>query len=155
LCWTSRNARVRPLWGALEEPGVPALFHTGQNRIGAGLPGGRGIKLRYSNPLLLDDVAADFPGLTVILAHPSVPWQAAALSMAVHKSNVYIDLSGWSPKYFLAELVKAAAGLLRSKVLFGKLVPVFVRGDLLVFQVAGQPDAQPQPAQSAPIQHMV
>ena len=37
-------------------------------------PGGRGIKLRLSNPMLLDDVAADFPGMPVILAHPSVPW---------------------------------------------------------------------------------
>jgi uncharacterized protein len=74
--------------------------------------------------LLIDDVAADFPGLTVILAHPSVPWQAEAISMAVHKSNVYIDLSGWSPKYFPAELVKAAGGMLRSKVLFGSDYPL-------------------------------
>ena len=111
---TTRHSR--PLWGALEELGVPALFHTGQNGIGAGLPGGRGIKLRYSNPLLLDDVAADFPGLTVILAHPSVPWQAEAISMATHKANVYIDLSGWRPKYFPPELVRAAGGQLRHKV---------------------------------------
>ena len=109
------DPQFRPLWGAVEELGVPALFHTGQNGIGAGLPGGRGIKLRYSNPMLLDDVAADFPGLTVILAHPSVPWQAEAISMAVHKANVYIDLSGWSPKYFPAELVKAADGMLRAR----------------------------------------
>lgn len=114
----------RPLWAALEELGVPALFHTGQNGIGAGLPGGRGLKLRYSNPLLLDDVAADFPGLTVILAHPSVPWQAEAISMAVHKANVFIDLSGWSPKYFPEELVKAAGGMLRAKVLFGSDYPL-------------------------------
>lgn len=113
-----------PLWAALEELGVPALFHTGQNGIGAGLPGGRGIKLRYSNPLLLDDIAADFPGLTVILAHPSVPWQAEAISMAVHKANVFIDLSGWSPRYFPAELVKAAGGMLRHKVLFGSDYPL-------------------------------
>ncbi|MGD0686622.1 MAG: amidohydrolase family protein [Streptosporangiaceae bacterium] len=118
------DERFRPLWGAIEELGVPALFHTGQNGIGAGLPGGRGIKLRYSNPLLLDDVAADFPGLTVILAHPSVPWQAEAISMAVHKSNVYIDLSGWSPKYFPAELTAAAGGMLRGKVLFGSDYPL-------------------------------
>ncbi len=116
--------QFRPLWAALEELGVPALFHTGQNGIGAGLPGGRGIKLRYSNPILLDDVAADFPGLTVILAHPSVPWQAEAISMAVHKANVFIDLSGWSPKYFPAELVKAAGGMLRRKVLFGSDYPL-------------------------------
>lgn len=113
-----------PLWGAIEALGVPALFHTGQNGIGAGLPGGRGIKLRYSNPLLLDDVAADFPALTVILAHPSVPWQAEAISMATHKSNVYIDLSGWRPKYFPAELVRAAGGQLREKVMFGSDYPL-------------------------------
>jgi predicted TIM-barrel fold metal-dependent hydrolase len=112
------------LWGTLEELGVPALFHTGQNGIGAGLPGGRGIKLRYSNPLLLDDVAADFPNLTVILAHPSVPWQAEAISMATHKANVFIDLSGWRPKYFPAELVRAAGGQLRHKVLFGSDYPL-------------------------------
>jgi predicted TIM-barrel fold metal-dependent hydrolase len=113
-----------PLWEALEELGVPALFHTGQNGIGAGLPGGRGIKLRYSNPLLLDDVAADFPGLTVILAHPSVPWQAEAISMATHKANIYLELSGWSPKYFPTELVRAASGMLRHKTLFGTDYPL-------------------------------
>jgi predicted TIM-barrel fold metal-dependent hydrolase len=113
-----------PLWAALEELGVPLLFHTGQNGIGAGLPGGGGLKLRYSQPLLLDDVAADFPGLTVILAHPSVPWQGEAISMATHKSNVHIDLSGWSPKYFPPELVKAAGGRLRHKVLFGSDYPL-------------------------------
>ena len=118
------DAEFFPLWAALEELGVPALFHTGQNGIGAGLPGGRGIKLRYSNPMLLDDVAADFPELTVILAHPSVPWQGEAISMATHKANVYIDLSGWRPKYFPPELVRAAGGLLRGKVLFGSDYPL-------------------------------
>jgi predicted TIM-barrel fold metal-dependent hydrolase len=113
-----------PLWARIEELGVPALFHTGQNGIGAGLPGGRGIKLSYSNPLLLDDVAADFPGLTVILAHPSVPWQAEAISMATHKANVFIDLSGWRPKYFPPELVRAAGRMLSGKVLFGTDYPL-------------------------------
>lgn len=118
------DERWFPLWAALEELGVPALFHTGQNGIGAGLPGGRGIRLRYSNPLLLDEVAAEFPGLTLILAHPSVPWQAEAISMATHKVNVYLELSGWSPKYFPAELVRAASGMLRRKTLFGTDYPL-------------------------------
>ena len=118
------DPEFQPLWAVLEELGVPALFHTGQNGIGAGLPGGRGIKLRYSNPLLLDDVAADFPGLTVILAHPSVPWQAEAISMATHKANVFIDLSGWRPKYFPPELVRAAGSMLSRKVLFGTDYPL-------------------------------
>ncbi|MCE0537985.1 amidohydrolase family protein [Kineosporia rhizophila] len=114
----------RPLWAALQELAVPVVFHTGQNGIGAGLPGGRGIKLKYSNPILLDEVAADFPGLEVILAHPSVPWQAEAIAMAVHKANVHIDLSGWAPRYFPAELVRAAGGMLRHKVLFGSDYPL-------------------------------
>ena len=113
-----------PLYEAFAELGVVALFHTGQTGIGAGLPGGRGIKLRYSAPMLLDDVAADFPGLTIIMAHPSVPWQDEAISIATHKANVYIDLSGWSPKYFPPQLVRAAGGLLRRKVLFGSDFPL-------------------------------
>jgi predicted TIM-barrel fold metal-dependent hydrolase len=113
-----------PLYELAAEAGVPTVFHTGQTGIGAGLPGGRGIKLRYSDPMLLDDVAADLPSLTVILAHPSVPWQDAAISMATHKANVYIDLSGWSPKYFPPQLVRAANGLLKRKVLFGSDFPV-------------------------------
>jgi predicted TIM-barrel fold metal-dependent hydrolase len=113
-----------PLYEAIEEMGVPAVFHTGQTGIGAGLPGGRGIRLRLSDPMLIDDVAADFPGLTVILAHPSVPWQDSAISIATHKANVYIDLSGWSPKYFPPQLVRAMNSLLQDKVLFGTDYPL-------------------------------
>jgi predicted TIM-barrel fold metal-dependent hydrolase len=118
------DQRFYPLYETIQELGVPALFHTGQTGIGAGLPGGRGIKLRYSNPMLLDDVAADFPGLTIVLAHPSVPWQDEAISIATHKANVYIDLSGWSPKYFPPQLVRAAGSFLKRKVLFGSDFPV-------------------------------
>jgi predicted TIM-barrel fold metal-dependent hydrolase len=113
-----------PLWETLQDLNVPTLFHTGQNGIGAGLPGGGGIKLRWSNPALLDDVAADFPDLQIIMAHPSVPWQEEAISIATHKSNVWIDLSGWSPKYFPAELVRAANSRLQDKVLFGTDYPL-------------------------------
>jgi predicted TIM-barrel fold metal-dependent hydrolase len=113
-----------PLWAELESLEVPVLFHTGQTGIGSGLPGGRGIKLRYSDPMLLDDVAADFPDLTIVMAHPSVPWQDAAIAVAQHKANVYIDLSGWSPKYFPPQLVRAANTLLKHKVLFGSDYPL-------------------------------
>jgi predicted TIM-barrel fold metal-dependent hydrolase len=113
-----------PLYEELQALGVPALFHTGQTGIGSGLPGARGIKLRYSDPMLLDDVAADFPDLTIIMAHPSVPWQDSAIAVAQHKANVYIDLSGWSPKYFPPQLVRAANTLLKTKVLFGSDYPL-------------------------------
>ena len=92
--------------------------------MGAGTRGGGAIRLKYSNPLYLDDVAADFPDMPIILAHPSFPWQEEALSVATHKPQVYIDLSGWSPKYFPPILVQYANTLLRNKVLFGSDYPV-------------------------------
>ena len=122
--FTPNDPSLYPLYAVIEEMGVPAVFHTGQTGIGAGLPGGRGIKLRLSDPMLIDDVAADFPGLTVILAHPSVPWQDSAISMATHKANVYIDLSGWSPRYFPPQLVRNLNSLLQDKVLFGTDYPL-------------------------------
>ena len=113
-----------PLYETLQEAGVVALFHTGQTGIGAGLPGGRGLLLGLSNPILLDPVAARFPDLQIIMAHPSVPWQDEALSVATHKHNTWIDLSGWSPKYFPESLVRAANSYLKKRVLFGSDFPL-------------------------------
>ena len=108
-----RSAYV--LYEAIAEAGVPALFHTGQTGVGAGMRGGNGILLKYSNPMYLDDVAADFPDMPIVLAHPSFPWQEEALAVATHKPNVYIDLSGWSPRYFPPILVQYANSLLKHK----------------------------------------
>ena len=113
-----------PLYEAIAEAKLPALFHTGQTGAGAGMRGGGGIRLKYSNPLHLDDVAVDFPDMPIILAHPSFPWQEEALSVATTKPQVYIDLSGWSPKYFPPILVQYANTLLKDKVLFGSDYPV-------------------------------
>jgi len=135
-----------PIYSAIADAGVPALFHTGQTGIGSGLPGGHGVKLRYSDPMLLDDVAADFPGMPLILAHPSVPWQDEAISIATHKANVYIDLSGWSPKYFPADLVRAANSYLQDKVLFGtdypRLIPERWLRDFDLLEV--KPEVRPK-----------
>lgn len=108
-----------PLYEAIAEEGAISLFHTGQTGVGSGMPGGMGMRLKYSNPMLVDDVAVDFPDMPIILAHPSFPWQEEALSVATHKPNVYIDLSGWSPKYFPEILVKYCNSLLKHKMLFG------------------------------------
>jgi len=113
-----------PLYEVIAEAKLPALFHTGQTGVGAGTRGGSGIRLKYSNPIYLDDVAVDFPDMPIILAHPSFPWQEEALSVATHKPQVYIDLSGWSPKYFPPILVQYANTLLKDKILFGSDYPV-------------------------------
>jgi predicted TIM-barrel fold metal-dependent hydrolase len=119
------NDRIAyPLYELIEEHGLIALFHTGQTGVGAGQRGGGGIRLKYANPLFVDDVAADFPDMDIILAHPSFPWQDEALSVATHKPRVYIDLSGWSPKYFPPQLVQYANSLLKHKMLFGSDFPV-------------------------------
>ena len=113
-----------PLYEVIAEAGLPALFHTGHSGIGSGLPGGGGVRLKYSNPIYVDDVAADFPEMPIVLAHPSFPWQDEALSIAMHKPEVYIDLSGWSPKYFPPQLVRYANTLLKRQVLFGSDYPM-------------------------------
>ncbi len=103
---------------------LPSLFHTGQTGWGAGMPGGGGVRLKYSNPMYLDDVAADFPDMPIVAAHPSFPWQDEALSVATHKPQVYIDLSGWSPKYFPQNLIQYANTILKNKILFGTDFPM-------------------------------
>jgi uncharacterized protein len=119
------NAREHyALYEAIAEAGLIALFHSGTTGIGAGMPGGGGVRLKYSNPMAVDDVAADFPELDIILAHPSFPWQDEALAIAVHKPNVYIDLSGWSPKYFPENLIRYTNTQLRHKMLFGSDYPL-------------------------------
>ncbi len=118
------DPNVYPLYEAIAEAGLPALFHSGQTGVGAGTRGGGGIRLKYANPVFLDDVAVDFPDMPIIIAHPSFPWQDEALSVATHKPQVYIDLSGWSPKYFSPLLVQYANSLLKNKVMFGTDYPV-------------------------------
>ena len=95
------DQRFYPLWEEAAKRDLIVLFHTGMMAAGAGTPGGMGFKLKYTRPIPgLDDIAADFPELKIIGAHPSWPWQDEALAIARHKTNYYIDLSGWAPKYF-------------------------------------------------------
>jgi hypothetical protein len=118
------NDRVAyPLYEVFAEARLPVLFHTGHSGIGAGMRAGGGVRLKYGNPMPIDDVAVDFPDMPIIMAHPSFPWQDEAISICLHKPQVHIDLSGWSPKYFPPTLVQYANTLLRNKVLFGTDYP--------------------------------
>lgn len=139
------DERHYPLYAALQDAGVVALFHTGQTGIGAGMPGGRGFRLGLSNPILLDGVAADHPDLQIIMAHPSVPWQDEAISVATHKHNTWIDLSGWSPKYFPESLVRAANSYLKRRILFGSDFPLLTPDRWIrdVEQTALKPEVMP------------
>jgi predicted TIM-barrel fold metal-dependent hydrolase len=120
----ANDPAVYPFYEVLNEAKLPVIFHTGHSGIGTGMPGGGGVRLKYGNPMDIDDVAVDFPDMPIIMAHPSFPWQDEAISICLHKPQVYIDLSGWSPKYFSPTLVQYANTLLKHKVLFGSDYPL-------------------------------
>jgi predicted TIM-barrel fold metal-dependent hydrolase len=117
------DERFTPLWAKAEELGLICLFHTGTCGIGAGTPGAGGTKIRYSHPAFLDSVGADFPGMTLIAAHFGSPWFQETLAYALHKSNVYIELSGWAPKYLPAEVRREIGKRLNGQTLFGSDYP--------------------------------
>jgi predicted TIM-barrel fold metal-dependent hydrolase len=133
------NDRVAyPLYEVFAEARLPVVFHTGHSGIGTGMRGGGGIRLKYGDPMPIDDVAVDFPDMPIVMAHPSFPWQDEAISICLHKPQVYIDLSGWSPKYFSPALVQYANTLLRQKVLFGSDYPMLTPDRWLAdFEKAG------------------
>ena len=113
-----------PLFSKAEELGIPVLMHSGYAAAGANTPGGGGFQLAYSRPIPhVDSLAAHHPGLTIIMAHPAWPWIDEQIAVALHKSNVYIDLSGWAPRYIPGALIREAGSRLRKKVLFGSDYP--------------------------------
>ena len=119
------DQRFYPLWEKCVELGAPIQLHTGTTGLGAGMPGGGGIKLKYTRPIpYIDDVAADFPDLKIICLHPSWPWQDEAIAMAIHKPNIFFDLSGWSPKYFPEALKMEIRSRLKDRVMFGSDYPM-------------------------------
>jgi predicted TIM-barrel fold metal-dependent hydrolase len=117
------DERYWPIFGRCEELGLIGLFHTGTSGIGAGMPGGQGIRLDYCRPIRLDTVAAEFSGFQIIAAHFGFPWHEEMLAIALHKSNVHVDISGWAPRYIPASVVREMKGRLQDRFLFGSDYP--------------------------------
>ncbi|MEE8443588.1 MAG: amidohydrolase family protein, partial [Dehalococcoidia bacterium] len=112
------DPRHYPLWEKIQELGVPIMAHTGTIQ-GSGVQ-----RLKYNQPIpYLDDLAADFPGLTIVGCHPSFPWQDEMLAIAAHKSNVHVELSAEWPKYFSENLVRYINTFIQDKVMFGTGYP--------------------------------
>lgn len=126
------DQRFYPLWEKLSELKAVVQFHMGTTGMGAGTPGGMGEHLKYAAPIpYIDDVAADFPDLTIIVLHPAVPWTDEMTAVVVHKANVFWDLSGWAPKYFPESLKKDIGSRLQDKILFGSDYPSIAHKRLL------------------------
>ena len=117
------DRRFYPLWETIAGLGVAVMIDVGTTGMGAGLPGGLGAKIRHAHPLAIDELAADFPTLTIVAAHPGWPWIDEMTAVALHKGNVFWELSGWAPKYFPESLKRDARGRLQDKIMFGSDYP--------------------------------
>ncbi len=131
---------VYPLYATAARLDVPVVIHTGSSTF----PGSR---IRYADPLHLDDVAVDFPDLVIILAHAGRPiWYDRAAALARLHRNVYLDLAGLPP----ANLPRYFPNLSRlaDKMLFGSdwpAIPTEIAENIAAFRALGLPE----PAQRA------
>jgi len=117
------DRQLYPLFELLNALRVPVMIDVGTTGMGAGMPGGMGTKLRHAHPSAIDELAADFPQLTIIAAHPGWPWVDEMTAVALHKGNVFWELSGWAPKYFPTQLKSDIGSRLKDKIIFGSDYP--------------------------------
>ena len=125
------DRRIYPLFEVINELRVPVLIDVGTTGMGAGMPGGMGAKLRHAHPSAIDELAADFPNLTIVAAHPGWPWVDEMTAVALHKGNVFWEVSGWAPKYFPPQLKTDIRGRLKDKIMFGSDYPSISHSRLL------------------------
>ncbi|GMV33174.1 MAG: metal-dependent hydrolase [Chloroflexi bacterium] len=89
------DPRMYPLYAKVQELGLPMMVHTGSSVF-------KGARIKYGDPLLLDDVAIDFPNLNILMCHSGRPfWYEQAFWMARRHENVYMEVSGLPAKYLL------------------------------------------------------
>lgn len=117
------DRRFYPLWETIDRLRAPVMIDVGTTGMGAGLPGGLSAKIRHAHPLAVDELAADFPNLTIVAAHPGWPWVDEMTAVALHKGNVFWELSGWAPRYFPESLKRDIQGRLQDKIMFGSDYP--------------------------------
>lgn len=105
------DPRMYPLYAKAQELGVPVLVHTGSSVF-------KGARIKYGDPLHLDDVAIDFPELRLLLAHSGRPfWYEQAFWMARRHPNVYLEISGLPAKHLLEYFPRLES--LADKVIYG------------------------------------
>ncbi|MEE2996647.1 MAG: amidohydrolase family protein [Pseudomonadota bacterium] len=112
-----------PLFETISEKKAPVMIDVGTTGMGAGIPGGMGAKIRHAHPSAIDELAADFPDLTIIAAHPGWPWVDEMTAVALHKGNVFWEMSGWAPKHFPPQLKVDMRARLQDKIMFGSDYP--------------------------------
>jgi uncharacterized protein len=117
------DQRFYPLFEVINELKAAVMIDVGTTGMGAGMPGGMGAKIRHAHPSAIDELAADFPNMKILMAHPGWPWVEETTAVALHKGNVYWEMSGWAPKYFPGNLKVDMRARLQDKVMFGSDYP--------------------------------
>ncbi len=110
---------LKPLFETINALGVPVMVDAGTTGMGAGMPGGMGSRISHAHPMSIDNLAADFPDMTIVASHPGWPWIDEMTAVALHKGNVFWELSGWAPKYFPESLRRDIRSRLKDKIMFG------------------------------------
>ena len=117
------DEKFYPLFETINTLNVPVMIDVGTTGMGAGMPGGMGAIIRHAHPECIDKLAADFPQLKIVCAHPGWPWIDEMTAVALHKGNVYWEMSGWAPKYLPDSIKRDIRGRLQDKVMFGSDYP--------------------------------
>jgi len=117
------DRKLYPLWETINALRAPVMIDVGTTGMGAGMPGGLGAVIRHAHPAAIDQLAADFPNLSIVAAHPGWPWTEEMIAVALHKGNVSWELSGWAPKYFPDPLKRDIRSRLKDKIMFGSDYP--------------------------------
>jgi predicted TIM-barrel fold metal-dependent hydrolase len=113
----ANDKKFYPLYLKCLEYGVPVAIHTGINYS-------NDRSIDFGRPIYVDEVACDFPGLSIILNHGGWPWVHESVAIARKHPSVFIEVGGIAPKYLAAEnsgwdiLMRFANNLLQDQVLF-------------------------------------
>jgi uncharacterized protein len=118
------DLRYEPLYDLCIQARAPVLIMVGTTGIGAGRPGGGGVRLDASHPRHLDEVAAAHPEMIIVASRPAWPWQTEMIAILLHKTSVWYELHGWSPRYFTPDLKAEIGRRLQDRVLFGADYPL-------------------------------
>ena len=109
--------RMYPMYEFCQEARVAIMFHTGTTALG-------NCDEKYSKPEFLDEVCQDFPDLRIAMAHFGWPWPDVTLAIALRNPNVFIDVSGWKPRYTPPGVFPYMNGILQDRFLFGTDYPM-------------------------------
>ena len=114
------SALCYPIYSRCEELGIPIMMQVGQNLIYQ-----KDVRLpSVAKPILLDQVAIDFPNLVLIGIHIGVPWTDEMIAMAWKHENIYIGIDAYAPKHLPASLKHYMNSYGSHKVMFGTDWPV-------------------------------